>query len=160
MQRPQIPVVPFNTLGFPSPMLMTFTFDPVRTLSPSLLYLRRRRQSDRHLVGRRLPRDLPALQPDPQPVLASGERWRRRTLTSGDTLQFPDSTTPDGKLLAFTQWTGANSICQPRVSSDTYKIGGTLVTRSKNCSSSTKRPSQKTRVFTAGQDPRPGGRAE
>ncbi len=30
-------------------------------------------------------------------------------LTSGDTVQFPDSTTPDGKLLAFTQWTGANS---------------------------------------------------
>ncbi len=30
-------------------------------------------------------------------------------LTSGDTTQFPDSTTPDGKLLAFTQWTGANA---------------------------------------------------
>jgi Tol biopolymer transport system component len=30
-------------------------------------------------------------------------------LTSGDTVQFPDSTTPDGKLLAFTQWTGANA---------------------------------------------------
>jgi serine/threonine protein kinase/WD40 repeat protein len=30
-------------------------------------------------------------------------------LTSGDTPQVPDSTTPDGKLLAFTQWTGANS---------------------------------------------------
>jgi serine/threonine-protein kinase len=30
-------------------------------------------------------------------------------LTSGDTLQFPDFTTPDGKPLAFTQWTGANS---------------------------------------------------
>jgi eukaryotic-like serine/threonine-protein kinase len=30
-------------------------------------------------------------------------------LTTGDTVQFPDSTTPDGKLLAFTQWTGANS---------------------------------------------------
>jgi len=30
-------------------------------------------------------------------------------LTSGDTAQFPDSTTPDGKLLAFTQWTGANA---------------------------------------------------
>ena len=29
-------------------------------------------------------------------------------LTTGDTVQFPDSTTPDGKLLAFTQWTGAN----------------------------------------------------
>lgn len=30
-------------------------------------------------------------------------------LTSGDTVQFPDSTTADGKLLAFTQWTGANA---------------------------------------------------
>jgi Tol biopolymer transport system component len=30
-------------------------------------------------------------------------------LTSGDTVQFPDSTTPDGKALAFTQWTGANA---------------------------------------------------
>src|SRR5882724_8600311 len=30
-------------------------------------------------------------------------------LTSGDTVQFADSTTPDGKLLAFTQWTGANA---------------------------------------------------
>jgi len=30
-------------------------------------------------------------------------------LTSGDAVQFPDSTTPDGKLLAFTQWTGANA---------------------------------------------------
>jgi Tol biopolymer transport system component len=30
-------------------------------------------------------------------------------LTSGDTVQLSDSTTPDGKLLAFTQWTGANS---------------------------------------------------
>jgi serine/threonine protein kinase len=30
-------------------------------------------------------------------------------LTSGDTAQFPDSTTPDGKLLAFIQWTGANA---------------------------------------------------
>lgn len=30
-------------------------------------------------------------------------------LTSGDTVQFPDSTTPDGKTLAFTQWTGANA---------------------------------------------------
>jgi eukaryotic-like serine/threonine-protein kinase len=30
-------------------------------------------------------------------------------LTSGDTTQFPDSTTPDGRLLAFTQWTGANA---------------------------------------------------
>ncbi len=30
-------------------------------------------------------------------------------LTSGDTVQFPDSITPDGKALAFTQWTGANA---------------------------------------------------
>ncbi|MGA9967083.1 MAG: protein kinase [Terriglobales bacterium] len=30
-------------------------------------------------------------------------------LTSGDAVQFPDSTTPDSKLLAFTQWTGANA---------------------------------------------------
>jgi len=30
-------------------------------------------------------------------------------LTTGDTVQLPDSTTPDGKLLAFTQWTGANA---------------------------------------------------
>ena len=30
-------------------------------------------------------------------------------LTSGDTVQFPDSSTRDGKLLAFTQWTGANA---------------------------------------------------
>ena len=30
-------------------------------------------------------------------------------LTSGDTVQFPDSTTPDGKLLAFTQRTGSNA---------------------------------------------------
>lgn len=39
-----------------------------------------------------------------RPVNGGAER-----LTSGDTVQFPDSTTPDGKLLAFTQWTGANS---------------------------------------------------
>jgi len=30
-------------------------------------------------------------------------------LTSGDSVQFPDSSTSDGKLLAFTQWTGANA---------------------------------------------------
>jgi serine/threonine protein kinase len=30
-------------------------------------------------------------------------------LTNGDSVQFPDSTSPDGKLLAFTQRTGANS---------------------------------------------------
>jgi hypothetical protein len=41
--------------------------------------------------------------------------WRKvdggpeERLTSGDIVQFPDATTPDGKLLAFTQWTGANA---------------------------------------------------
>jgi serine/threonine protein kinase/Tol biopolymer transport system component len=30
-------------------------------------------------------------------------------LTTGDTVQFPDSTSPDGKMLAFTQWTGPNA---------------------------------------------------
>ncbi|HEY2857076.1 MAG TPA: protein kinase [Terracidiphilus sp.] len=30
-------------------------------------------------------------------------------LTTADNVQFPDSTTPDGKMLAFTQWSGPNS---------------------------------------------------